>query len=43
MGIYKYFSFRPDPIVQTFPPHAILVSDWSISKKNLFLGNRLVV
>ena len=27
--------------VQTWPPHAILVSDWSISK-NLFLWNRMV-
>jgi hypothetical protein len=26
---------------QTWPPQAILFSDWSISKKNLFLCNRI--
>jgi hypothetical protein len=26
---------------QTWPPQAILFSDWSISKKNLLLCNRL--
>jgi hypothetical protein len=32
MVLYKEFSFCPDPIA-TCPPQAILVSDWSISKK----------
>ena len=27
--LYKYCSFRPDPL-QTWPPQAILVSDWLI-------------
>jgi hypothetical protein len=31
--LYKDCSFRPDPL-QTWPPQAILVSDWLISKKS---------
>jgi hypothetical protein len=29
------YPFRPDPLIN-MTPQTILVSDWSISKKNLF-------
>ena len=30
--LYKDCSFRPDPLTNIWPPQAILVSDWLISK-----------